>query len=175
MGKLIIFITWDVTIFLILVISTNYFHPPYLDYNYVIKIPRAFYSIPSFLHASRRFPWWLIWASFSDQIELKTLPWAQKSKSGKKKKKNKLMGTIQWYQSDKTLSRQVWLFKCSKTIRKIIIFLSKKYVWFSGKKIFFSVKIFFFFKFVSPFKKSNFVKKISLCEKKSFCLNKLIQ
>ena len=86
MGKLIIFITWDFTIFLILVLLTNYFHQPYLDYNYVIKIPRAFYSIPSFLHASRRFPWWLIWASFSDQIELKTLPWAQKSKSGKKKK-----------------------------------------------------------------------------------------
>ena len=93
MGKLIIFITWDFTIFLVLVLLTNYFHPPYLDYNYVIKIPRAFYSIPSFLHVSRRFPWWLIWASFSDQIELKTLPWDQKSKSGKKKKKT-FMGTI---------------------------------------------------------------------------------
>ena len=114
MGKLIIFITWDVTIFLILVISTNYFHPPYLDYNYVIKIPRAFYSIPSFLHASRRFPWWLIWASFSDQIELKTLPWAQKSKSGKKKKKKNL-----WEQfSDINLiKRWVGKYGCSNVAK----------------------------------------------------------
>ena len=70
----------------------------------------------------------------------------------------------------------VWLFKCSKTIRKIIIFLRKKYVWFLQKLYFSQEKSFFLqiklFKnrYLYPLSKNLILlKKISLCKKNSFC------
>ena len=43
-----------------------------------------------------------------------------------------------------SFARRLWLFKCSKTIRKIIIFFKKKICIIFTKSLFFSVNFFFF-------------------------------
>ena len=68
---------------------------------------------------------------------------------------------------------RLWLFKCSKTIQKIAIFLRKKKGRLLQKTLFFSVKIFFFYqiklfienKYLCPLSKHLILLKISPCKK----------
>ena len=62
----------------------------------------------------------------------------------------KVFCSLNYKTFDRTLTNnlkratQLWLFKCSKTIRKIVTFLRKKICMIFTKTFFFSVKIFFF-------------------------------
>ena len=69
-------------------------------------------------------------------------------------------------------STRLWLFKCSKTIRKIVIFLEKNMdnfyndSIFLSKNIFFQVKLFIENKYLYPLSKNLILfKKISLSKK----------